>query len=74
MSANQATRQLKQRPSSPRVSILGVLFFLLGMPHIYQVFSRKVNLPKVQSGLPYGRLVMAAAVLAILLELSMVPR
>ncbi len=44
MLANQSGSYLGQ-PSSP-VSILGILFFLLGAPHIYSALQRRAQRPR----------------------------
>jgi hypothetical protein len=73
MSANPLTHRTNQT-AAPKVSVLGILFFLLGMPHVYGAFSRRLGLSGVRTAFPYGKVVMVAATLAAVIELSMVSR
>lgn len=69
MGPNQAVHRGDQS-ATPRVSVIGVLFFLLGTPHIYESLRRQSLVVRQKIAIPYGRMVLLAAILAALLELS----
>jgi len=73
MSANLLNHRTNQA-AAPKVSVLGILFFLLGMPRGYGVFSRRLGASSVRTAFPYGKVVMVAATLAAVIELSIVSR
>jgi len=64
-----------QRPTpAPSMSMLGLIFFLMGAPNVYAFFQRRSdNATYNGSGMPrYAFVVMLAIALAGVVELSMI--
>lgn len=58
----------QSRPVS--VSILGLIFFLLGAPHIYSAFKGRSVAPKAFDATPYAAVAVLAVAIATAVELS----
>jgi uncharacterized membrane protein YidH (DUF202 family) len=71
MTTNRVTYGLSQS-ESPRVNVLGILFFLLGTPHLYEAFKRQRKSPRPFSFniTSYGAVMLMAAIVAALVECS----
>jgi len=69
MGAHRVSPQ-SNKPAAPKVSVLGLLFFMLGTPHIYEVFKRQSVIARPATLLPFSRMILIAATIAVLFELS----
>ena len=56
--------------SSSNVSILGILFFLLGAPHVYGALKRRAERPRRFSPVPYAAAVLLTGAIATAVEFS----
>ena len=71
MSTNQSNLYVRQPDSPNKLNILGLLFFLMGAPHLYSVVRRWNTTPRLGHLSRYGRLVLLAGAIATILELSL---
>lgn len=64
----------QSRTPAPQMSILGIIFFLLGVPNVYAFFQRRAdNATYNGGGMPrYAFVVMLAIALAGVVELSII--
>ncbi|TVP67076.1 MAG: hypothetical protein EA342_09670 [Leptolyngbya sp. LCM1.Bin17] len=69
MLANQSSSYLGQSPA--RVSVLGILFFLLGAPHIYGALKRRARRRKPFVPTRYVMVAALASAIAGVVELSL---
>ncbi|MDB9525446.1 hypothetical protein PN498_05565 [Oscillatoria sp. CS-180] len=64
------------RPNTSRMSILGIIFFIMGAPNLYAFMQRRSELSAVTyngSGVPrYALVVLLAMAIAGIVELSVV--
>jgi hypothetical protein len=68
MSAHQINHSI-DRSSAAKVNVLGLLLFLMGAPHIYEIFKRQAVMTRSANLLTVNRLILIAAVLAALIEI-----
>lgn len=73
MTTNQLNSGLGQ-PNSSKMSILGILFFMMGSPNLYAFFNRRAATPTYSgNGTPrYLLVVLLAMAIAGLVELSVI--
>ncbi|NMF84073.1 hypothetical protein [Nodosilinea sp. P-1105] len=69
MLANQSSSYLGRSPAS--TSILGILFFLLGAPHIYGALKRRAQRRKPFTPPRYVMVAALASAIAGVVELSL---
>jgi|GEM_PF-1060496 len=70
MTTAQVTSPAGQKSSSS-VSILGILFFLLGAPHVYGALKRRAERPKQFSPFPYAAAILLTGAIATAVEFSL---
>ncbi len=69
MTTTQMTTTAGQNSSSS-TSILGILFFLLGAPHLYGALKRRAERPRRFSPASYAAAVLLTGAIATAVELS----
>jgi hypothetical protein len=69
MSAHQVSSQSNQS-TAPKLSVLGLLFFMLGTPPIYEVFQRQSVITRAANLVLFNRMILMAAAIAVMVELS----
>jgi hypothetical protein len=69
MTTAQMTPPAGQKSSSS-VSVLGILFFLLGAPHVYGALKRRAEQPKRFSPATYAVAVLLTGAIATAVEFS----
>lgn len=69
MTTTQMTSTAGQNSSS-EVSILGILFFILGAPHLYSALKRRAERRQRFSPVPYAAAVLLTGAIATVIELS----
>jgi hypothetical protein len=60
------------QPGFSRTSILGLIFFMLGAPHLYAFLKRPCHQPQVSGVTRYALMALVAGAIASLVELSIV--
>lgn len=73
MQINQLNSDLG-RPENSRMSVIGIIFFLLGAPNIYAFLQRRAQTATYSgSGMPrYAFVVLVAMAIAGIVELSVI--
>lgn len=59
------------QPNPPQVSVLGIIFFILGAPHLYGFLKRRAARPKPLTPVRYAMLALLAGAIASVLEMSL---
>jgi len=58
---------------APQMSIVGIIFFIMGAPNVYAFFQRRVDNVTYRGGMPrYAFVVLLAIAIAGYIELSIV--
>lgn len=69
MATTQINLSAGQSPRS-EVSILGILFFLMGCPHLYGALKRRAAQPRQFNATPYAAAVLLAGAIAGVVEFA----
>lgn len=67
MTIHPMPRQSDQ-PTPAKVSVLGILFFLLGTPHIYEALKRREQAPGTVILSPQAAVIVTAGIIAAVIE------
>ncbi|NJN23077.1 MAG: hypothetical protein HC812_20265 [Leptolyngbya sp. RL_3_1] len=62
----------RHQPDFSRTSILGLIFFMLGAPHLYAFLKRPATGPQLSGVTRYALMALVAGAIASLVELSIV--
>jgi hypothetical protein len=77
MATQQGTQHVNgyiAQPQPPKLSIIGLLFFLLGTPHLYSFWNRRQVTARSGSASYYAKLALIAGAIAAILEFSLLVR